>query len=65
MTFTFTAFNPFFPSVKSNSTASPSLISSIKPEICTKCSLSFPSSVIKPNPFESLKKERRLSSDPR
>ena len=52
---TFTAFNPFFPSCKSKVTSSFSLISSTKPETCTKYSLFVPSSLIKPNPLVELK----------
>ena len=46
---------PFLPSFNSNSTASPSLISSINPVTCTKCSVSESSSVMNPNPLDVLK----------
>ena len=46
---------PFLPSFNSNSTLSPSLISSIKPVTCTKCSVSEPSSVMNPKPLDALK----------
>ncbi len=53
--FTFMAFNPFRPSSSSNSTSSFSLILSIRPETWTKYSFFDSSSIMKPNPFVSLK----------
>ena len=52
---TFTAFNPFLPSSKSNVTSSFSLTLSLSPFACTKYSFGEFESLIKPNPFDSLK----------
>ena len=49
------AFKPFRPSLRSNSTASPSLTSSINPDTCKKYSVFESSSVTNPNPLDSLK----------
>jgi len=53
--FTLTAFNPLRPSSSSNSTSSFSLILSVRPETWTKYSFFDSSSIMKPNPFVSLK----------
>lgn len=52
---TLTALSPFLPSISSNVTSSFSLTFSVSPLTCTKYSLPVDSSLMKPNPLDSLK----------